>query len=310
MAYQFNKEAESDFTKYRTALPLHTKLILRIALPSRLSEVKDGKKVSRVLGVAMKRIGASIIEYIEESSKKDEHYFRAYENAWCWGFDNVGAPLSFHLCGMMASIARGLDKESRDWNVAEVKCIGTGSPFCEFKVVPGELYEQKDSLKAIDSSVVENIHERLRKQLSAFLVDGKSLPERPTLGSNIWYHWVQHVTCLPALFSERYRMALRMGGAKLGKELGEDLMAMGLNEHEIIKRVIDFIEYCKAGKVVFGETIRIYENSEAFGLEIGEPVCFFTTGFLNGLFSTVKNRHVREQKCIAAGDPYCEWEII
>jgi len=36
----------------------------------------------------------------------------------------------------------------------------------------------------------------------------------------------------------------------------------------------------------------------------------FTTGFLNGLFSAVKNQHVREVKCIAAGDPYCEWEII
>ena len=37
---------------------------------------------------------------------------------------------------------------------------------------------------------------------------------------------------------------------------------------------------------------------------------FLTACFLNGLFSTVKNQHVREVKCIAAGDPYCEWEII
>jgi predicted hydrocarbon binding protein len=40
------------------------------------------------------------------------------------------------------------------------------------------------------------------------------------------------------------------------------------------------------------------------------PSCHFTTGFLNGLFSAVKGQHVREIKCIAAGDPYCEWEII
>lgn len=38
--------------------------------------------------------------------------------------------------------------------------------------------------------------------------------------------------------------------------------------------------------------------------------CFFTTGFLNGLFSAVKNQHVREMKCIATGDPYCEWGLI
>jgi len=64
------------------------------------------------------------------------------------------------------------------------------------------------------------------------------------------------------------------------------------------------------GKVTVGETIRMKENCEAFGLEAEEPLCFFTTGFLNGLFSAVKNQRVREVKCIAAGDPYCEWEIV
>ena len=64
------------------------------------------------------------------------------------------------------------------------------------------------------------------------------------------------------------------------------------------------------GKITSGDTIRIRENCESFGLETGEMTCFFTTGFLNGLFSAVKNRHVREVKCVSAGDPYCEWEII
>jgi hypothetical protein len=59
-----------------------------------------------------------------------------------------------------------------------------------------------------------------------------------------------------------------------------------------------------------GETIRIRQNCETFGLATGEPSCFFTIGFLNGLFSAVKSQHVREVKCIAMGDPYCEWEII
>ena len=62
-------------------------------------------------------------------------------------------------------------------------------------------------------------------------------------------------------------------------------------------------------KITLGETIRMEENCESFGLETGQLSCFLTTGFLNGLFSAVKNQHVRETKCIAAGDPYCEWEI-
>jgi predicted hydrocarbon binding protein len=59
--------------------------------------------------------------------------------------------------------------------------------------------------------------------------------------------------------------------------------------------------------------MRIQENCESIRTKlfstIEEPSCFFTTGFLNGLFSTVKNKRVREIRCITAGDPYCEWEI-
>jgi predicted hydrocarbon binding protein len=39
-------------------------------------------------------------------------------------------------------------------------------------------------------------------------------------------------------------------------------------------------------------------------------ICLLTTAFLNGLSATVRNQHVREIKCIAAEDPYCEWEIV
>jgi len=41
-----------------------------------------------------------------------------------------------------------------------------------------------------------------------------------------------------------------------------------------------------------------------------ETSYFLTACFFNGLFSAVNNQHIRETKCIAAGDPYCEWEII
>jgi predicted hydrocarbon binding protein len=109
-----------------------------------------------------------------------------------------------------------------------------------------------------------------------------------------------------------------MGGAKAGKEVGEHLMDAGLKEDEVIKRVIDLMNHCKVGKITLrpgsgqalGETIRMRENCESFGLETGKPSCYFTTGFLNGLFSTVKNQRVREVRCIAAGDPCCEWEIV
>jgi predicted hydrocarbon binding protein len=146
------------------------------------------------------------------------------------------------------------------------------------------------------------------------LLHGKPLLERPTLGSDVNVHRVCHAMVFPALAGERYRMVLGMGGARSGKLVGERLLEAGLNEDDAVKRVLDFLNQCNVGKVSVGETIRIVENCESsqtklFTTKEKTPSCYFTTGFLNGLFSAVKNQHVREIKCIAAGDPYCEWEI-
>jgi predicted hydrocarbon binding protein len=255
------------------------------------------------------------IEYLKDISKTDEHYFRVYESADCWGFENVGATLASHIPPHMVGQLIGFETDGRDWNAVETKCIGLGDPYCEFKLVPGEIAELKGSLEK-DISVIERIHERLMDRLMGFLLDGKPLVERPDFGSDVHLHPVIHSFGFPylALAGERYRMALRMGGARAGKKVGEQLMEAGLGEDEAVKRVLAFLEHCKVGKVTMDETIRIKENCESFStwlFPITEgPCCFFTTGFLNGLFSAVRNQHVREIRCIAAGDPCCEWEII
>jgi predicted hydrocarbon binding protein len=106
-----------------------------------------------------------------------------------------------------------------------------------------------------------------------------------------------------------------MGGAKVGKEAGERLMEAGVEEDDALRRIVAFLDHCHVGRVQADETIRIWDNRESVWTELltakwEEPGCFFTTGFLNGFFSAVKNQHVRESMCIAMGDPYCEWEIL
>lgn len=58
-----------------------------------------------------------------------------------------------------------------------------------------------------------------------------------------------------------------------------------------------------------GETVRIKENCESFGIEVEASTWFFTTGFLSDFFSAVGNQHVKETKFIALGNSYCEWEF-
>jgi len=259
---------------------------------------------------------SGIFEYLEDASKTDEHHFRMYESSECWGFKDVGATMAFYsppaLAGMIKAFEswRGLE---RDWNVIETKCIGLGDPYCEGKLVPGEIDELKASLEK-DVLVIERIHERLMHHLMEFLLHEKPLLERPTLGSYVNVHRVCHAMVLPALAGERYRMVLGMGGARAGKQVGERLLEAGLREDEAVKRVLNFLNQCKVGKVSVDETIRILENCESsqtriFTTKEKVPSCYFTTGFLNGFFSAVKNQHVKETKCIAMGNPYCEWEF-
>ena len=315
MAYELNREDPRYMMREgRASFPWQMRLLLKLA-PKDFSKVKEMKKASK-LGVPYIKMAhferSGIVEYLEDVSKRDEHYFRVYESSDCWGFENVGATMASHLPPLFAGSYEGIEREEKNWNAVETKCIGLGDPYCEFKVVPGDIDELKASLEK-DISVVERIHDRLMDRLLGFLLDGKPLVERPKLGSDVQLHAVWHAMG-SALSSERYRMAQRMGGAKSGKELGERLMDAGLNEDEAIKRVIDFVNHCKVGEITLGETIRLEGNCESLSMNFftpkpEEPSCYFTTGFLNGFFSAVKNQHVREVRCIAMGDPYCEWEI-
>jgi len=309
MAYELDKEME--FTGVRRGLknlPWHMKLLFKFYMPKNFSKVKNAKKFLSFQSKPMEKRGMRVIEYMEDISKKDEYHLKVKEGYNCWGLENVGARLAFQDCGLLAGAFNALEKEERNWNVFETKCVGSGDPYCELKIVPGEASEMKDFLEGIDHSTVEEIHDRMTDQLMAFMIHNKPLGDRPRLGSGLVFYIIFHVT-YPALLNERYRMALRMGGAKAGKEVGEHLMNEGIAEDQAVKRFIEFIEYCKVGKITLGETIRMKENCETFGLKTEEPSCFFTTSFLNGFFSAVKNQHVKEKKCIAMGDPYCEWEF-
>jgi predicted hydrocarbon binding protein/KaiC/GvpD/RAD55 family RecA-like ATPase len=326
MIYEVNKEdAKFAMSKeMRRFFPWRIRLLMTFyptlqalgIFPNRYSTVKEMKKMGRGpydMGADWERSGS--MEYLEDLSKKEEHYFRIYENADCWGLENVGVTVASHLPPHMAGQLFCFERDKREWNTIETKCIGLGDPYCEFKMVPGEIGKLKSSLEK-DSSVVELIHEHLVERLMGFLLKEKALVDRPVLGSDVHLHLVLHTFGFPylALGGDRYQLALRMGGARAGKKVGGRLVEAGLNEDDAIRKVISFLEYCKVGRFAIDETIRIWENCESSAKVIfkvtKEPSCFFTTGFLNGLFSAVKNKHVREVKCVAAGDPYCEWEIF
>jgi predicted hydrocarbon binding protein/KaiC/GvpD/RAD55 family RecA-like ATPase len=311
MLYEISLESGSSSEGIFELFPWYIKLYFKLFFPKSFSKVKDMKKMSKLLDqlfVKPRRFG--IMEYLDDISKTDEHYFRVYEWYECWGFENVGAAIASWLPPVVAGACKALEKKEREWNAVETKCIGLGDPYCEFKVVPGEIDELKKSLEAIDGTIIERIHCHLMDRLIGFMLFGKPLWERPRLGSDVLMAGME-LGVFP-MASERYRMAMRMGGTKSGKEVGERLLDAGMGEDEAVKHLLHLLEHCKVGKVTVDETIRIKENYESlsyFTTKLENISCFFTTGFLNGFFSAVKNQYVKEVKCIAMGDPYCEWEF-
>ena len=313
LKYDLNKEEASEILQMVRFFPWRWKLLFKLR-PKSLSKVNDMKRFIKPSLPFLEQERSGIVEYLDDVSTADEHHFRIYENFDCCAFKNAGFAMAAYMPSNIAGECEGMDKEGREWNAIETKCIGLGDPYCEFKVVRGEINELKDSMEAADSTIIEKIHDRLIERLMGFMLDGKPLIERPRLGSDIHLHAVGHAFSFPYAAGERYQMALRMGGTKVGKEVGEHLMDAGLSEDEAVQRVIHFLKHCNVGKVTAGETIKIEENCESFYMKLvkakaQEPSCFFMTGFLNGVFSAVKNKRVREIKCIGAGDPYCEWEI-
>jgi predicted hydrocarbon binding protein len=319
MKYELEKEDMSKGYQMFKYMPWYAKLLMKLSSPKNLSKVKDMKKwfknYSKIIS-EIDRIG--IVEYADDISKTNEHYIRVYESSDCCGFENVGASLALLLptytAGGSMSIERLGGSPDRDWNAVETKCIGLGDPFCEIKIVPEEIPELKDSLEK-DTSALESIHDRLMQRLTGFLLEDKPLVERPRLGSDVHLYSATHAVGWLGRADERYQTALRLGGAKAGKEVGEHLMESGIGEDEAVNRVIRLLEYCKVGKITKDETIKIKENFETLIWTMfvtdhsKEASCYFTTGFLNGIFSAVKNQHLKETKCIAMGDPYCEWEF-
>ena len=316
LKYELDKLDGSMAKEMIQFYPWHVRLMFKL-MPKDFNNIKNMKKLFNTSAPWCEAERSGVIEYLEGASKTNEHYIRVHENYACWGFENVGAAIGlFYAAASAAGSVKGFEEWKgleRDWNAVETKCIGLGDPYCEFKLVPGELDELRDTLEK-DSAFVENVQDRLMNRLMGFLLHGKPLVERPRLGSDIHLHAVIHATGFSQLTNERYQTALRMGGTRAGKEVGERLIEEGIGEDEAVKRILTLLEHCKVGEVAAGDTIRIKDNCESVAVNFittrfKEPSCYFTTGFLNGFFSAVKNQHVKETRCIAMGDPYCEWEF-
>jgi predicted hydrocarbon binding protein/KaiC/GvpD/RAD55 family RecA-like ATPase len=327
MLYELNKEDQSETGSdlHLAFLPLKYKFGFRMMrvlrgmgiFPSDFSSVAKMKILSKLgfpyqKGGELERSGS--IRYMPEASRDSSHVYRIDESSDCYHLKGVGAVLASHLPPSMAGQVCAMEGKKRNWNAIETKCLGLGDPYCEVTLVPGEIDELQDSLRK-EGVVVERIHRRLIESVTASILGVNDLPQRPHLGDRVHLHVTFHAFGFPHIAGRRAQTAVRMGGAKAGREVAAGLTDAGLEPKESITKFVAFLERINAGRVQADKTkFRIEDNIEPlrtfYMTDIREPSCFFTTGFLNGFYNVLFGKHVRERRCLAAGDRHCEWEIL
>ncbi|RLE81914.1 MAG: hypothetical protein DRJ51_02815 [Thermoprotei archaeon] len=95
---------------------------------------------------------------------------------------------------------------------------------------------------------------------------------------------------------------LKLGGDEILKRALLSYRGHGLGVPELMLYSTLLIKACK---------VRVYENFECKGRESTEPTGHFFRGFLAGILRVLWNVDVTvaEEKCIAKGDPYCEFVV-
>jgi len=246
---------------------------------------------------------------LEPTSKENLLQCNKEESAICWGLTDVGSPLCFYDCGALAGSLTHLDKDGCEWEVYEQQCIGTGHERCTLVCSPNPTKEFQASFSGLTCQEADKLGRNTLNEILKRVEGGRSIAARPQLGDYAHLALFQEVTSVPALSDDHYLMAMRMAGARVGSQLATELSERGLNKDEATRMLEQIYLKMKAGRLEVAETVRMFENGETAGIKIGEQICFFTTGLLNGFFNQNMNRKVKKTKCIGQNDRYCEWQL-
>lgn len=141
-------------------------------------------------------------------------------------------------------------------------------------------------------------------------------PTRPTLGNEASISLLQARAALLSISPGASDLVF-FSGKRFGEAYAKSLGKKGKLE-EGLGVWADYLEENKAGipeNASCNEkraVVRVTECAFSHGLpDIGMPVCHFDAGFLSGFLSAFTGRqfNVREVRCNANGDEYCEFEI-
>lgn len=172
---------------------------------------------------------------------------------------------------------------------------------------------------------------RLHKEASTTSVYKKS-ERKPTRGviRHLGTEWIlMRVEALQGMMAEVNKafgtgaqVVWHLAGKGAGKSMANLIQKRIKSDSikDVSKKIAEIYERCGWGRVqpiIFRQKtseflIRIYNNAFVRGIRSQTSSCYYIKGLLEGIFEQLTGKHAKseETKCMAKGDPYCEFILV
>ncbi len=236
------------------------------------------------------------------------------------GYENTSKPVCYRMEGILAGLFEAAFK--RKAVCKETKCAAMGHPYCEFEVssynipvkVPRGYPKLPRNIVPVEVEFNPERGEIIQSGINSVFFsrgDIKSLEQESEgiIGpatKEIWY-MIGRIDTM-----ESVRMNIPRGFTiKILAKLFKRKFILKLADIGI-KRGYGILEFKSIDMKNKRFVVRVHNSMNAIGVKNSKkPVCYMTAGTMAGAADVVFGRTMRcdEVKCMAMGDPYCEFHV-
>lgn len=242
------------------------------------------------------------------------------------------------ICFNMAAILGGeIGSKFSDWKCFEKECKANGFKNCKFVIAPQErineeLREFLDlpakisfTLKGKITSMISEFRRKIDYTLIleestnrvSYILPNMESKERPKLGNEMHVRgFQQYYLSFLNENLEKGSETLYEAGFLSGERFSRILSAMGMRNRDklnLLPRLFDRlgIGLMEIKKEQNRFNVKIKECAYSYSLNTEEKICYFNSGFLSGLISSIEGEKFRgqETKCSGVSGEFCVHSI-
>jgi predicted hydrocarbon binding protein len=251
------------------------------------------------------RLGCGILEIKEINDKTKKVIFTLDESSSypiksikkvC--YEELGA-----MCGMVEVLT------GRIWNGNETGCHCSGNALCEFELWPAKKEEEEPEIDLLTADEAEDI-------LDTLIIDmthKREIPIRKRIGDFSHIGYDQCMNYLLTHSTKGHEALTKYCGIRVGEKIAKTTDQT--ETEDTLNYLKELLEYMKIGQITINRRddeikIKMHESAYSSGVNnINTKLDIFIAGIIEGalIHASGKKWQVDETRCIATGNPYCEF---